>query len=157
MELGEKRKNSLIAIHGKISSLQNKNESGEGLASEAILDWAQGHIILGSAVISDGLACFNAVTDAGCKHIAKVVGGLKSKDLLLLQWLNTILGNVKTGLSVSYHAFKVGKYGNRHMGEIAYRFNRRFHLQSLNQRLLVASVACAPCPERLLRSAEDCC
>lgn len=129
----------------------------KGFTSKAILDWAQGHIILGSTVITDGLACFNAVTDAGCKHIAKVVGGLKPKDLPLFQWLNTILGNVKTGLSGTYHAFKFGKYGNRYMGEIAYRFNRRFHLQSLHQRLLVASVACAPCPERLLRSAEDCC
>ena len=28
------------------------------------------------------------------------------------------------------------------MGKLAYRFNRSFHLQSLQQRLLVASVGC---------------
>ena len=129
----------------------------KGFASKFILDWAQVPIIVGSTVITDGFACFNAVTDAGCKHIAKVAEGLKAKDLPLFQWLNTILVSVKTGLSGAYHALRFGKYGNQYMVGIAYRFNRRFHLQSLHQHLLVASVACAPCPERILRSAEDCC
>ena len=97
------------------------------------------------------------MTDAGYKPIVNVVGGLKPKDFPLFQWLSTILGNGKIGLSGTYHAFKFGKYGNRYMGEIAYSFNRRFHLQSLHQQLLVASVGCTPCPERRLRSAVDCC
>ena len=70
----------------------------KGFTSKAILDWAQGHILGGSTVITDGLACFNAVTGAGCKPIANVVGGPNPKHLPLFQWLHTILGNGKTGL-----------------------------------------------------------
>ena len=85
----------------------------KGFTSKAILDWAQGHIQVGSTVITDGLACFNAVTDAGCKPIANVVGGPNPKHFPLFQWLDTILGNVKIGLSGTEHAFKFGKLGNR--------------------------------------------
>jgi len=75
----------------------------------------------------------------------------------LFQWLNTILGNVKTGLGGAYHAFLFSKCSNRYLAEIAYRFHRRFNLKTLHQRLLIAAVSCPPCLERLLRSAESSC
>ncbi|OUS10357.1 hypothetical protein A9Q89_11055 [Gammaproteobacteria bacterium 53_120_T64] len=40
-----------------------------------IAAWSQQHLTAGSTVISDGLACFNAVTDAGCEHDRIVCGG----------------------------------------------------------------------------------
>ena len=39
----------------------------------------------------------------------------------------------------------------------AYRFNRRFDLATLPQRLLIATVHCGRRPERELRAAEDSC
>ena len=51
-------------------------------------------------------------------------------------------------------ALKFNKYSDRYLAEIAYRFNRRFNLKTLPQRLLIAGLACPPFPERLLRSAE---
>ncbi|MFZ2449168.1 MAG: IS1595 family transposase, partial [Methylovulum miyakonense] len=39
----------------------------------------------------------------------------------------------------------------------AYRFNRRFQLDQLPQRLLVAAIAAGPRPVRWLRSAEASC
>jgi hypothetical protein len=128
-----------------------------GFTTSAISNWAKKHVAAGSTVITDGLACFAGVTEAGCKHIVKIVGGRKPKDLPLFQWLNTIIGNVKTGLSGAYHAFLFSKYSNRYLAEIAYRFNRRFNLKTLHQRLLMAAVGCPACPERLLRSAEASC
>ena len=53
--------------------------------------------------------------------------------------------------------FNFKKYGDRYLAEMSYRFNRRFNLKSLLQRLLVAGIGCKPQPERLLRSAEVCC
>jgi transposase-like protein len=128
-----------------------------GFTSEAIKTWTQTKIVPGSAVFSDGLGCFRATADAGCEHVAVIMGGRKPKEVPIFQWLNTIMGNVKTGLSGTYHAFNFQKYGDRYLAEIAYRFNRRFNLKGLLQRLLIACIGSRPQPERLLRSAELCC
>jgi hypothetical protein len=40
-----------------------------------------------------------AVTQAGCTHECTVVAGRKPKDVSELQWINTVLGNLKTSLS----------------------------------------------------------
>ena len=39
------------------------------------------------------------------------------------------MGNVKTALSGTHHAFNFKKYGDRYLVEISYRFNRRFYLR----------------------------
>jgi len=62
-----------------------------------------------------------------------------------------VLGNVKTSLSGAYHAFDFGKYAGRYLAAIAYRFNRRFQLKTLPERLLVAAVGTGPRPEAWLR------
>ncbi len=67
-----------------------------GFTRKAIGEWAASNLSPGCLVTSDGLACFNGVTDAGCLHNAIVVGGLKPKDLPEFNWINTILGNLKT-------------------------------------------------------------
>lgn len=128
-----------------------------GFTSEAIKTWTKNKIVPGSAVFSDGLGCFRATADAGCEHVAVIIGGRKPKEVPIFQWLNTIMGNVKTGLSGTYHAFNFQKYGDRYLAEIAYRFNRRFNLKGMLQRLLIACIGSRPQPERLLRSAELCC
>jgi hypothetical protein len=94
-------------------------------------------------VLSDGLACFAAVTEAGCQYQAIIVGGRKPKDLPEFLWLNTILGNLKTSLGCAYHAFDFGKYASRYLAAFAYRFNRRFQLDTLPMRLLMAAIAIA--------------
>jgi hypothetical protein len=66
-------------------------------------------------VFPDGLACFGAVSSAGCAHQPTVVGKRKPKDLPEFQWINTVLGNLKTSLSGSYHAFDFRKYATRYL------------------------------------------
>jgi hypothetical protein len=128
-----------------------------GFTSQAIADWAKANLVPGCAVCSDGLACFAAVTEAGCQHQAIIVGGRKPKEMLEFTWLNTVLGNLKTSLGGAYHAFGFAKYAPRYLGAFAYRFNRRFQLDQLPQRLLVAAIAVGPRPVRWLRSAEASC
>lgn len=128
-----------------------------GFSSQAIAEWARAHLAPGSTVHSDGLACFNAVATAGCLHEPTVVAGRKPKDLPEFQWVNTVLGNLKTSLSGSYHAFGFSKYATRYLAAFAYRFNRRFDLATLPARLLVAAVRCGPFPEPSLRLADSRC
>jgi hypothetical protein len=80
-----------------------------GFTLNAISDWAKNNLSAECSVISDGLSCFNAVKNAGCMHKVFVVGGKKTKELPEFNWVNTILGNVKTSLSGAYHSFKYYK------------------------------------------------
>ena len=62
--------------------------------------------------------------------------------------------NLKTSLTGSYHSFALRKYATRYLAAFAYRFNRRFDLSTLKQRLPVATVRCAPAAQRVFRVAE---
>ena len=85
------------------------------------------------------------------------MAGRKPKEVPEFQWINTLLGNIKTSLSGCYHSFDFRKYAARYLAAFCYRFNRRFDLRSLHKRLLVAAVGTVPQPLRLIRLADvDC-
>jgi len=125
-----------------------------GFTLKAVAAWAKDHLAPGSAVFSDGLACFGAVTEAGCSHRPTVIAGRKPKDVPEFKWINTVLGNLKTSLSGCYHAFDFRKYAARYLAGFCYRFNRRFDLRSLHQRLLIAAAGTTPQPLRVIRVAD---
>ena len=122
-----------------------------GFTLEAINHWAKSALAPGACVRSDGLACFAAVTNAGCVHMPLVVGTLKPRDLPQFRWINTVLGNLKTTLSGTHHSFNYSKYGATYLAAFAYRFNRRFDLTGLIARLIVDVVQCRPRQERVIR------
>ena len=115
----------------------------------------------GCQATSDGLACFAGGTEAGCEHTAIIVGARKPKDLPQFTWVNTVLGNLKTSLGGAYHAFAFAfafaKYGARYLATFAHRFNRRFHLDTIHARLLVAAASTRPRSQHWLRLAEESC
>lgn len=124
---------------------------------EEIEKWAKQRLAPLSTVVTDGLACFNAVTKAGCIHQKEVVGKKrKSTDMECFNWVNTILGNLKASFDGTYHSFDFEKYGYRYLAEIQYRFNRRFDLSSILPRLITAAVRIGKRPEAWLRLAENC-
>ena len=128
-----------------------------GFTRKAISHWAQDDLSPGCVVLSDGLACFAGVTDADCQHQVIIAGGRKPKDLPEFSWINTVLGNLKTSLGGAYHAFDFAKYGTRYLGAFAYRFNRRFQLDTIAMRLIVAAATTGPRSDTWLRQAEASC
>ena len=146
-----------VSLNERGHPMRIKLSTIKGFTLNAVSDWAQTNLMPDSYVFSDGLACFSAVTDANCHHHVVVAGGRKPADLPDFLWVNTVLGNLKTSLSGAHHAFKFSKYASRYLGAFAYRFNRRFRLDSLPIRLLVAAASTKPKPVKLLRSAELCC
>jgi len=126
-----------------------------GFTRKAIVDWANEDLAPGCVVTSDGLGCFAGVTDAGCQHRPVIAAGRKPKDLPEFNWINTVLGNLKTSLGGAYHAFDFAKYGTRYLGAFVYRFNRRFHLETIPLHLLVAAATIGPRPACWLRQAEE--
>jgi hypothetical protein len=81
-------------------------------------------------------------------------GGTASVKLEKFRAVNTLLGNLKTALSGTYHSFDFAKYAHRYLAELQYRFNRRFDLSLILARLLRASSVTSPHPERIIRAAE---
>ena len=127
----------------------------KGFTKTEIALWSQQHLEPSCTVISDGLTCFTAMTEAGCKHVPIVTGGgadsVKHEEFT---WVNAMIGNVKKALNGTYH--KVGdKHLPRYLAEFCYRFNRRFNLGDMFPRLAYVAVRTAPMPLRLLTLAEQ--
>jgi transposase-like protein len=119
-----------------------------------IARYAKSSLMAGSTVFSDGLYCFRAVTEAKCDHIAVVTGGgRKSAQHSSFKWVNTMLGNVKNSLLGTFHAIRE-KHVPRYLAEFEYRFNRRFDLPKMIERLLFVALRTPPMPYRFLRMAE---
>lgn len=66
------------------------------------------------------------------------------------KWQNVLLGNLKTALSGTHHAFKFAKYARRYLAEVQYRFNRRADMAAMVPRLAVAIAQTKPCPTRMV-------
>lgn len=128
----------------------------KGFRRSEIALWACSSLAATTTVISDGLACFRAVTVAGCDHQPRVVGkDVKSSKLECFTWVNIVLGNLKTAINGTYHSFDFDKYAGRYLAEVQYRFNRRFDLSSMLPRLLSASTRTGKRPELWLRMAVN--
>ena len=109
-------------------------------------------------VVSDGLGCFTVFAGQGAVHDRTVTGGGKaSVKLPQFNAVNTLLGNLKTALTGTYHAVKFAKYAHRYLAEVQYRFNRRYDLRSILGRLVRAAVATTPQSEIVIRRAEAHC
>jgi hypothetical protein len=118
-----------------------------------VAEFAAAHPKPSAVVISDGLACFRVVTLIRADHEPTVTGGGKASVKLPQVWaVNTLLGNLKTAIGGTYHAFKFAKYAHRYLAEHQYRFNRRFKMKAILPRLLRALIAAPATPERCLRA-----
>jgi hypothetical protein len=73
-------------------------------------------------VVSDGLACFSGVTDAGCMHqVIKTGSGPTAARTPAFKWVNTALGNIKAALVGTYRSIHE-KHVPRYLAEFEYRF-----------------------------------
>ena len=129
--------------------------SSRPFTKAALQDFIATSMALPLTVVSDGLGCFTVFAGQGAVHDRPVTGGGKaSVKLPQFNAVNTLLGNLKTALTGTYHAVKFAKYAHRYLAEVQYRFNRRYDLRSILGRLVRAAVATAPQPEIAIRRAE---
>jgi DNA-directed RNA polymerase subunit RPC12/RpoP len=152
---------------GKVAFLAAVSEAPDGKAEQVCLSKqpATGEDVVvfclntlapGSLVVSDGAPSFNyARWNQIAEHKPIVTGGGKQAcEIPQLKAVNTVLGNLKTAITGTYHAFKFAKYADRYLAEYQFRFNRRFDMQLLMQRLIRAAAYCKPTPLPSLRMAE---
>src|SRR5215475_6113184 len=117
-----------------------------------IARWSRGHLAAGTTVHSDGLSCFVAVREANCTHQPLPTSASPRARRRLL-WVDTILGNVKNAMHGTYHAIRA-KHLPRYLAEFCWRFNHRFDLAGLLERLAAAAAQTPPMPYRLVKLAE---
>lgn len=122
---------------------------------QALAAWSEAALDPDAYVLSDGLGGFRGITGTvTCHHRISVGSGRAAVQHPDFRWVNTILGNLKTAITGTYHAFDFAKYAYRYLAEVQYRFNRRFDLRAILGRLVGAAIATAPWPERKIRVAE---
>ncbi len=121
----------------------------------SIRDFAGQTLAAPATLVSDGLGCFEVVQGTGILHEPHVTGGgAASAKHPSFKAVNTVLGNIKTSLAGTYHAFGFKKYAHRYLGQVQYLFNRRFDLRAILQRLARALVLTRPCRLLDVRAAE---
>src|SRR5215216_4449355 len=122
----------------------------KGFRKREVEKLAKRDLAAGGTVVSDGLSCWPAVEAAGCAHFPMATGaGKKAANWTPFKWVNTTLGNVKTAITGTYHHVSA-KHAQSYLTSFAYRFNRRFQLDSIVQRLAWAATRTAPQPYRVI-------
>ena len=120
----------------------------------AISGFARRSLAPDCEVVSDGLACFAAVAEAGCRHeVIKTGSGATAARAPAFKWVNTALGNIKAAITGTYRSISQ-KHVPRYLAEFGYRFNRRYDLAAMLPRLTKAAARTPPMPYRLLKLAE---
>jgi len=122
----------------------------KGFRKREVEKLAKAAIEPGTNVVSDGLSCWPAVEKAGCSHFPIVTGaGKRAATWTPFRWVNTTLGNIKTAVAGTYRHVSA-KHAQHSLASFAYRFNRRFRLDSIVERLAWAAARTAPQPCRLI-------
>jgi transposase-like protein len=122
--------------------------------SHALSGFAKRSLDPACEVVSDGLSCFGAVTEAGCKHtVIKTGSGPAAARTPAFNWVNTALRNIKAAIVGTYRAIHE-KHVPRYLAAFEYRFNRRYDLATMIPRLAWVAVRTPPMPYRLLKLAE---
>ena len=109
----------------------------------------------GTTIVSDGGQWFQCIAwQPGIIHERHVTGsGRTAARHPAFRWANTVLANVKNSLLATHRAV-AAKHLPRYLGAFAWRFNRRFTLKTIHERLALAAAATPPMPYRFLKLAE---
>lgn len=123
---------------------------------DGIQDWANRRIDANAIVYSDALPSMKAGLALEIANYHAIRTGIGRQAALHPEFkaVNTMLGNLKTAINGTYHAFDFAKYAPRYLAEVAYRFNRRFDLKTILRRLITATAQTRAYPLPQIRLAE---
>lgn len=134
--------------------LRIKIDLVDSFTRQEIKRWIKEHIEPDSCIVSDALDCFTAIRECGCIHephnSSKIT--VEEKECHF-KWVNTILSNVKTSLSGTFHSIEVHRYAFRYLGAFIYRFNRRMDLVQIFYDLCNTVITASPITAKKLKTA----
>ena len=127
-------------------------KSHDGEAIEAL---ARQQLEPTARVVTDGLGCFRAVSRIGCAHAPIVAAKTgRSGKIPAFRWVNTVVGNLKTAM-IGTMKHVAQRYVPRYFAEFQYRFNRRYDLPEMLDRLGAIASKAPPQPRKLLKFAYE--
>ena len=93
--------------------------------------------------LPDGLRCWNALDGVVGSHRGFRTG------LAPFKWVNTTLGNIKSAITGTYP--KLGPdHAQRYLASFAWRYNRRYQLNTMIPRFVHSAARTQPIPYRAL-------
>ena len=99
-----------------------------------------------AALSAKCLSYWPAVTKADVDHFTMRTGsGRQAAKWAPFKWVNTVLGDIKTAITDTYHHVSP-IYAERYLACFAYRFNRRYDLDTITQRLAWTCAQTKPHP-----------
>src|ERR687893_3030190 len=118
----------------------------KGFREREVERLARRRLASGATVVSDGLSCWTAVGAASCAHEPMVTGsGEQAARRAPFEWVNTTLGDVKAAIVGTYRQLSPA-HAARYLASFAWRFNRRFQLDTMLPRFLHSAVRTDPVP-----------
>lgn len=139
---------------GTWRALYLKVQAVPDFRARTIQRWAETSLAPETTVLTDGMPTFRAIREAGQDHRPhEMPGGWRSARHPAFHWVNTILGNLKGNLLAICRGVSA-KHLPRYLAEFQWRFNRRFDLATILQRLLTSSANTPPMPYKLLVLAD---
>ena len=124
-----------------------------GFTKAAISDYATRNLRAGSAIVSDGLSGFNGFAEAGFEHEPIKTGSGKRPSEPALNWVNTVLGNIKAAIVGTCRAVR-HHHAGRYLAGFEWRFNHRSNLAEILPRLARTALGQHPTPRRFFGIAE---
>ena len=122
----------------------------KGFCKREIARGAKHWLAPGAAVVTDGLGRWSALDEIACSHRAIRTGsGRQAARMAPFKWVNTTLGNIKCAITGTYR--KLGPdHAGRYLASFAWRYNRRYQLQTMIPRFVHSAARTEPMPYRLL-------
>ena len=104
----------------------------------------------GSEVVTDCLGCWTVLGESTYAHSAVHTGsGSRAARAASFKLVNTTLGNIKSAITGTYR--KIGPdHAERYLASFAWRYNRRYQLQTMIPRLVHSAARTDPMPYRIL-------
>ena len=130
--------------------LGNIKSAVKGFRKREIARGAKHWLAPGAAVVTDGLGCWSALEEAACSHQAIRTGSdRQAARMASFKWVNTMLGNIKSAITGTYR--KLGPdHAGRYLASFAWRYNRRYQLQTMIPRFVHSAARTQPILYRLL-------
>ena len=122
----------------------------KGFRKREIARGAKRWLAPGSEVLTDGLRCWNALDGVVGSHRAIRTGsGRQAARMAPFKWVNTTLGNIKSAITGTYP--KLGPdHAQRYLASFAWRYNRRYQLNTMIPRFVHSAARTHPIPYRAL-------
>ena len=121
-----------------------------GFRKREIARGAKRWLAPGTEVVTDALRCWNALDDLAGSHRAIRTGsGRQAARMAPFKWVNTTLGNIKSAIAGTYR--KLGPdHAERYLASFAWRYNRRYQLNTMIPRFIHAAARTEPIPYQRL-------